>query len=358
MPTLSVIVIARNEARHIADSVRSAAFADEVIVLDSGSSDDTVDQARAAGAKVVVDADWQGFGVQKNRALALATGDWVFSLDADERITPPLREQLAQAIAAPQGHVAFAVNRRSSFCGQFMNHSGWYPDRVLRLFRRDAARFSNDLVHERVLADGPVGRLSGELLHESMRDLESALVKLDRYSSAGAHALRSISLRYFNAAAAHPDGSLGERHEPVTHLIPLVLQVASGRRESISRFGSTHATPDGSCLRDYIHVQDLCAAHLAALRKLEAGAETAVYNLGNGRGHSVNEVIAAARRVTGHPIPVRDDPPRAGDPPVLVADAARARADLGWTPQYEDLDTIIAHAWQWERRLQQAKRAT
>lgn len=201
MPTLSVIVIARNEGRHIADCVRSAAFADEVIVLDSGSSDDTVDQARAAGARVFVDTDWQGFGLQKNRALALATGDWVFSLDADERITPLLREQLAQAIAAPQGHVAFSVNRHSSFCGQFMNHSGWYPDRVLRLFRRDAARFSDDLVHERVLADGPVGRLSGELLHESMRDLESVLVKLDRYSSAGARDLQRRGVRGSLASA-------------------------------------------------------------------------------------------------------------------------------------------------------------
>lgn len=172
-----------------------------------------------------------------------------------------------------------------------------------------------------------------------------------------AHGLRSIALRYFNAAGAHPDGTLGERHEPETHLIPLVLQVASGRRPHIARFGNDFPTPDGSCLRDYIHVQDLCAAHLLALRKLEAGAATTVYNLGNGLGHSVTQVIEAARRVTGHPIPVRDDPRRAGDPPVLVADAARARAELGWTPQYEDLDTIIAHAWQWERRLHPASGA-
>ncbi|TFZ08167.1 UDP-glucose 4-epimerase GalE [Ramlibacter humi] len=172
-----------------------------------------------------------------------------------------------------------------------------------------------------------------------------------------AHGLRSISLRYFNAAGAHPDGTLGERHEPETHLIPLVLQVASGRRASISRFGSQHATPDGSCLRDYIHVQDLCAAHLAALRKLQSGAPTTVYNLGTGAGASVNEVIDAARRVTGHPIPMRDDPPRAGDPPVLVADAARARAELGWAPQYQDLGTIIEHAWQWERRVRAAQAA-
>ena len=165
-----------------------------------------------------------------------------------------------------------------------------------------------------------------------------------------AHGLRSITFRYFNAAGAHPDGTLGERHEPETHLIPLVLQVASGRRPLIARFGSTHPTPDGSCIRDYVHVQDLCSAHLLALQALERGAATTAYNLGNGAGHSVNEVIAAARRVTGHAIPLRDDPPREGDPPVLVADAARARAELGWQPQYAELETIIAHAWQWEQR--------
>lgn len=165
-----------------------------------------------------------------------------------------------------------------------------------------------------------------------------------------AYGLRSVIFRYFNAAGAHPDGSLGERHEPETHLIPLVLQVASGRRAHIARFGSSHATPDGSCLRDYVHVQDLCAAHLLAFHALAAGAPSAIYNLGNGTGHSVNEVIASARRVTGHPIPVRDDPPRAGDPPALVADAARARAELGWEPRYPALDTIVAHAWQWEQR--------
>lgn len=165
-----------------------------------------------------------------------------------------------------------------------------------------------------------------------------------------AYGLRSITLRYFNAAGAHPDGSIGERHEPETHLIPLVLQVASGRRPEIARFGSNFPTPDGSCIRDYIHVQDLCTAHLLALQKLGQGAATTVYNLGNGNGHSVDEVIAAARRVTGHPIPVRDAPPREGDPPVLVADATRARAELGWLPQYADIETIIAHAWQWERK--------
>lgn len=170
-----------------------------------------------------------------------------------------------------------------------------------------------------------------------------------------AHGLRSITLRYFNAAGAHPDGTLGERHDPETHLIPLVLQVASGHRAAISRFGLDHGTPDGSCIRDYIHVQDLCDAHLAAMLRLRDGAATTVYNLGTGQGQSVTQVIEAARRVTGHPIPVRDDPARAGDPPVLVADPARARNELGWTPRYQDLDTIITHAWQWERRLRQAQ---
>lgn len=126
-----------------------------------------------------------------------------------------------------------------------------------------------------------------------------------------AHGLRSITLRYFNAAGAHPDGS---------------------------------------CIRDYIHVQDLCAAHLLALRRLVSGGPSDTFNLGTGQGHSVNEVIAAARRVTGHPIPVRDDPPRPGDPPVLVADAQRARRELGWTPLYPSLDHLLAHAWQWECR--------
>lgn len=163
-----------------------------------------------------------------------------------------------------------------------------------------------------------------------------------------AFGMRSVSLRYFNAAGADPGGLLGERHEPETHLIPLVLQAASGRRESISIFGRDYDTPDGTCIRDYIHVEDLCRAHLSALAFLNQGGRTERFNLGNGEGFSVQEVIDGARRVTGRDIPVVYGERRPGDPARLVADATRARRTLGWEPQYAELETIIDHAWQWE----------
>lgn len=163
------------------------------------------------------------------------------------------------------------------------------------------------------------------------------------------HGLRSVCLRYFNAAGADPDGELGECHEPETHLIPLILQVAGGRRPDIVVYGEDYDTPDGTCVRDYIHIQDLCTAHLAALEHLLSGGRSERFNLGNGQGFSVREVIEAARRVTGHAIPVRIGERRPGDPPRLVADATRARTQLGWKPGFAALDTIIRHAWQWER---------
>lgn len=165
-----------------------------------------------------------------------------------------------------------------------------------------------------------------------------------------AYGLRSICLRYFNAAGADPQGATGECHDPETHLIPLVLQVASGRRASISIYGDDYDTRDGTCVRDYIHVQDLCDAHLLALKHLLAGGGSAQYNLGNGQGFSVREVIDAARRVTKHPIPEVIEARRAGDPVQLIADARRAHAQLRWKPHFDDLETIIRHAWQWERR--------
>ncbi|MBA2492851.1 MAG: UDP-glucose 4-epimerase GalE [Gammaproteobacteria bacterium] len=165
-----------------------------------------------------------------------------------------------------------------------------------------------------------------------------------------AYGLKSVALRYFNAAGADAQGRLGECHNPESHLIPLVLRAASGRRESITLFGNDYNTPDGTCIRDYIHVQDLCDAHLRALKGLLGGAGSDRFNLGNGQGYSVREVIDAAARVTGLKIPVTRGGRRGGDPARLVADSARARSKLGWTPRYVDLDTIIAHAWAWEQR--------
>ncbi len=166
-----------------------------------------------------------------------------------------------------------------------------------------------------------------------------------------AYGLRSIALRYFNAAGADPKGRIGERHDPETHLIPLVLRVASGRRRDITVFGSDYDTEDGTCIRDYIHVNDLCAAHLLALDRLRHGGASDRFNLGNGHGFSVREVISMAERVTGKDISVVYGERRAGDPERLVADAMRARQELGWKPRYGELETIIEHAWQWEKRL-------
>lgn len=162
-----------------------------------------------------------------------------------------------------------------------------------------------------------------------------------------AHGLRSISLRYFNAAGADPDGEIGEAHDPETHLIPLVLEAAAGARPAIQVFGDDYDTPDGTCIRDYIHVSDLASAHVLALLALEDGVETTAYNLGNGQGFSVREVIAAAEAVTGFSVPVDIGQRRAGDPPRLVGDAAAAISKLGWKPRITELDAILKTAWQW-----------
>jgi UDP-glucose 4-epimerase len=160
-----------------------------------------------------------------------------------------------------------------------------------------------------------------------------------------AYGLKSISLRYFNAAGADPNGRLGERHNPETHLIPLVLQVAAGKREYINIYGDNYDTKDGTCIRDYIHIVDLCAAHLLALDKLLAGGKTDAFNLGNGKGFSVLEVIKMAEKVTGKKIKTVQAKRRAGDPAILVANATRAKKELHWQPKYAELATIIKHAW-------------
>ncbi|WP_028987666.1 UDP-glucose 4-epimerase GalE [Thermicanus aegyptius] len=165
----------------------------------------------------------------------------------------------------------------------------------------------------------------------------------------GAYGVKSISLRYFNAAGAHPEAKIGEDHVPETHLIPLILQVPLGKRESIHIFGNDYPTPDGTPIRDYIHVMDLAVAHYLALEKLRKEEKSGVYNLGNGRGFSVKEVIETARRVTGHPIPAEEKGRRAGDPAILIASSDRAKEELGWRPQHESLEEIVASAWEWHR---------
>jgi UDP-glucose-4-epimerase GalE len=161
------------------------------------------------------------------------------------------------------------------------------------------------------------------------------------------HGLRWVAMRYFNAAGADPEGETGEVHDPETHLIPLILAAANGDRERLEIFGTDYPTPDGTAIRDYIHVADLASAHLLALDSLRAGGEPAAYNLGTGEGASVREVVRVTEKVTGLKVPVRESPRRAGDPPELVAGAAKARTALGWTPVHSSLEEIVDTAWRW-----------
>lgn len=183
--------------------------------------------------------------------------------------------------------------------------------------------------------------IPGSPYGESKHILERALYWLDRI-----HGLRYASLRYFNAAGATAER--GEDHRPETHLVPRVLQVALGRQKHVTIYGDDYPTRDGTCVRDYIHVSDLAQAHILAFRALDRGSR--VYNLGNGRGFTVKEVIETARRVTGHPIPAVVGPRREGDPAVLVASSRRIRRELGWQPRFPDLESIVSSAWEWHRR--------
>lgn len=175
--------------------------------------------------------------------------------------------------------------------------------------------------------------------------VEHILADFDR-----AYDFRSVSFRYFNAAGADPQGRLGEDHQPETHLIPLVLMAALGKRDSISIFGTDYPTPDGTCIRDYIHVTDLAEAHVLGLNYLLKGGKSQQFNLGNGNGFSVREVIEMAQKVTGRSISAIECDRRPGDPPALVGSAEKARSRLGWNPQYADLEQILSHAWQWHQK--------
>jgi UDP-glucose 4-epimerase len=185
--------------------------------------------------------------------------------------------------------------------------------------------------------------IPGSVYGETKYWAERTLHWMDRI-----HGIKYCALRYFNACGAHPDGHIGEDHDPESHLIPLILQVALGQRDDITIFGTDYDTPDGTCIRDYVHVLDLASAHILALEALADG-ESCVYNLGSGTGYSVREVIETARQVTGHPIPAREGDRRAGDLPLLVADSTRIKQELGWTPEFDNLYVIMETAWRWHQ---------
>ncbi|MSQ20023.1 MAG: glycosyltransferase family 2 protein [Betaproteobacteria bacterium] len=189
--SLSVIVITKNEASVIERCLSSVEWAGQIVVVDTQSTDGTVEIARRMGAHVESTTDWPGFGPQKNRALALATGDWVLSIDADEWVTPALRAEIEHVITSESAANGWRMPRLSSFCGRIMRHSGWWPDHVTRLFRRGRARFSDDLVHERLIVQGEIGTLNQPLAHEAIRDIDDSLGKMASYSTAGAHMLHA-----------------------------------------------------------------------------------------------------------------------------------------------------------------------
>ncbi len=196
---------------------------------------------------------------------------------------------------------------------------------------------------ERVPIDESEALIPGSIYGETKYMAERLLAWMDRLNG-----MKYCTLRYFNACGAHPDGHIGEAHDPESHLIPLVLQVALGQREAIEIYGADYDTPDGTCIRDYVHVLDLARAHILAFEALADG-ESRVYNLGSGSGYSVREVIEAARAVTGQAIPIIEAPRRPGDLPVLVADSEKIGRELGWETDYNNLETIIQTAWNWHR---------
>lgn len=187
--SLSVIIITKNEGAVIRRCLKSVAWANEIIVVDAASSDNTAEICRELGAKVYIVNDWPGFGPQKNRALEFATNQWLLSLDADEEVSAELRTEIETAMLAAGKNVAFRMPRLSSYCGRYIRHSGWWPDHITRLFLRGKARFSNDVVHERLIVDGAIGTLSQPLIHEAFIDAEEVLEKINRYSTASAQTL-------------------------------------------------------------------------------------------------------------------------------------------------------------------------
>lgn len=212
---------------------------------------------------------------------------------------------------------------------------------VKRFILSSTANLYDEPEHVPINEEEPI--IPGSVYGETKNFAERMLMWMDRI-----YGLKYCCLRYFNASGAHPNSHIGEAHDPETHLIPIVLQVALGQRDQVTVYGTDYETPDGTCIRDYVHVIDLAEAHILALQALEHG-DSRTYNLGSGTGYSVLEVIEAARSVTGHPIPFATGERRAGDLPKLVADSTRIKKELGWSPEFDNLQKIILTAWNWHK---------
>ena len=246
--------------------------------------------------------------------------------------------QVGESITSPSKYYTNNVTNTQNLLDAMVRHDVKYF-----IFSSTAAIFGEpqyvpiDEVHDKKPIN-PYGRT--KLIVEQM---------LEDYERA--YGLKFVALRYFNAAGADPEGRIGERHDPETHLLPLILQAVSGRRSNITVFGRDYDTPDGTCIRDYIHICDLCDAHMLALESLMKTGYSGAFNLGNGNGFSVQEVIDTAASVTGCKVPVEYGERRVGDPARLVADSQQARKQLAWKPNYSSLETIVEHAWQWEQKI-------
>jgi UDP-glucose 4-epimerase len=298
---------------------------------------------RAGHQPIVYDNLWQGHREAVPEGL-LVVGD----LNEQDKLTALLRERRIEAVMhfAALALVGESVQKpelyyRNNVVGSF---------HLLESMREAGVRkivFSSTTATYGTPETMPIAETT---LQQPINPYGFSKLAVERMLAdyAAAHGFAFAALRYFNAAGAAPDGSIGEDHTPESHLIPIVLQVALGQRPSVSIFGEGYPTPDGTCIRDYVHVEDLATAHLAALERLESGKGINV-NLGTGRGYSVREVVDACRKITGHPIPAVIAPHRPGDPPELVADARLARSLLDWTPHYTTIEAIVKTAWRWHQ---------
>ncbi len=228
----------------------------------------------------------------------------------------------------------------NNICGTKVLLESMVAHNINRIVFSSTAATYGEPIHTPILEDDPTNPTN--CYGETKRAMERMF-----YWTEQAHGMKYVSLRYFNACGAHISGKIGEAHNPESHLIPIILQTANGTRDHISVFGTDYDTPDGTCIRDYIHVTDLAQAHILAVEYLISGGESDIFNLGNGVGFSVKEVIETARKVTGKEIKVIEENRRAGDPAVLIASSEKAKKVLGWNPQYNELSTIIETAWKW-----------